>query len=515
MTKSKTTKSDKRLVVFYAAFFILFAAVMYLSPHTADDAYYDYLNMTNPYKIFHFAAGYGNGRVLGNLLAVVLCKSQLLAAVVRSAFVSALVYFIVRLADNKKEHTEVLTLSTMLLTVGVDGLFFGEVFAWISGFSNYIPPMVLTLICLCLIKERNRKAMPFSARLLTLVEILVFASAGQLFTESNTLNSVLLAVVVLVYCFFKRRDKLVFSVTYLLGTGLGTGVMLFARRFVHDKDGIYQTVNYSSQLDSISGLLVNVRDIYSKFVCWLPKFFLLYIMLSAVLLVLVYKGSKSLSKKLTSFVTFSLCAYPLYSVLASVLDNGNFANDKMKYIYMAFTTLLFLMYVISLFICSSLFEKGKAIAYDFLVAFALFTSAYFVVLYPVNPRCIYYSYVVFEVAFCFVLDNIIQYINIKKRTVSKALKSCIIGMFAFLIPLYTNITVINNQMNEYVEYQVAQGAKSVSICLLTNTDYFHHSYASARLGYTYYHKKPNDVKFKLIGQGSWLMNYYQNGDFRN
>lgn len=135
------TKSKKRLVGFYALFFLLFALVMYFSPHTVDDAYYDYLNITNLHNMIHFSAGYGNGRVLGNLLAVVLCKSQLFSAIFRSASVCAMVYFLVRLVDDKKGHTELLTASITVLTVGVDGLFFGEVYSWISGFSNYIPPM--------------------------------------------------------------------------------------------------------------------------------------------------------------------------------------------------------------------------------------------------------------------------------------------------------------------------------------------------------------------------------------
>lgn len=100
------TINKKRLILFYVLFFVLFAAVMYFSPHTVDDAYYDYLNLTSPYKILHFAAGYGNGRVLGNLLAVILCKSQLFAAVFRSASVCGLVYFIVRLVNGKKGHNE-------------------------------------------------------------------------------------------------------------------------------------------------------------------------------------------------------------------------------------------------------------------------------------------------------------------------------------------------------------------------------------------------------------------------
>ncbi len=509
------TKNKKRLFAFYAVFFVLFAVIMYLSPHTVDDAYYDYLNITNPYKILHFAAGYGNGRVLGNLLAVVLCKSQILAAVVRSAVVGALVYFIVKLTNGEKEHTEVVTASVMLLMLGVGGLFFSEVFAWISGFSNYIPPMLLTLVCLCLIKERDSKTTSFFAKILTVTELLVFASAAQLFTENNTLNSALLAVLVFAYCLIKDRSKLLYSVAYLIGSGIGALVMIYARFYVYDASGIYGTVNYGARIDSLDGLLTNIGDIYGKFVCWLPKFFLLYIMLSAVLLLLIYKGKKYLSNKLRAFVTFSLCAYPAYSVVSSVLDNGNFANAKMQYLYTALTTVLFVLYVISLFICGSLFETKQAVLFDFIVAFALFTSSYFVVLNPVTPRCIFYSYVAFAVAFCVALNNTLPYIELKEKAILGIFKASVIGVFAFLIPLYANITVMNNQVNDYVKYQVEQGQKAVNICLLTNTDYFHHSYAKDRLGYAYYIQKPHDVEFRLIGQDSWLNNYYQDGNYKN
>lgn len=509
------TINKKRLILFYVLFFVLFAAVMYFSPHTVDNAYYDYLNLTSPYKILHFAAGYGNGRVLGNLLAVILCKSQLFAAVFRSASVCGLVYFIVRLVNGKKGHNELLTASVVLLTVGVGGLFFGEVFSWIAGFSNYIPPMLLSLMCLCIIKERSLKSDSLWVKILTVTGLLLCGSAAQLFTESNTLNAALLSLIVLIYCVFRRKDKLLYSFTYLIASGIGAGVMLYARHFVHDKDGIYETVNYSSKIDSLSNMFTNVQDIYSMFVCWLPKFFVLYIMLSIVFLIVIYKGKGYLPKNVKAFVTFSLCAYPAYSVLASVLDNGNFANGKMKYLYMAFTTLLFMFYIISLLVCSSLLEKKRKFVFVFLVLFALFTSAYFTVLHPVNPRCIFYSYVVFIIAFCVVFDTVLAYVKINKNIVLKILTSGVLGIFVFLIPLYVNITVMNNQVSEYIDYQVKQGKKAVYVCFLTNTDYFHHSYAVDRLGYTYYHEKPKDVEFKLIAQDSWLKNCYKDGDFKS
>lgn len=238
---------------------------MYLCPHTADDAYYDYLNLTDPYKILHFAAGYGNGRVLGNLLAVILCKSKLLAALIRSLTVSALIYFIVRLAGNKK-NSSILTLSVSLLIIGINGLFFGEVFAWISAFSNYIPPMLLTLICLCIIKERS-KGNSLHGKILTIVELLIFGSSAQLFTENNTLNSIFLSTAVLIYCITKHKSKIINALTYFIASCAGAFVMVYARKFIHDKDGIYTTVNYDSKLGSLNDIIINAKEIYGKFVC--------------------------------------------------------------------------------------------------------------------------------------------------------------------------------------------------------------------------------------------------------
>lgn len=511
------SKTEKRCFLFYMLFFLLFSLVMYFCPHTVDDAYYDYLNLSNPYKMLHFAAGYGNGRVLGNLLAVILCKSQLLSAVVRGGTVSTLIYFVVRLIDDSKKHAEILMASVALLIVGMGGLIFGEVFAWLSAFSNYIPPILLTLVCLCLIKERPdvSSIKDINSRsLLTVTELLLFGGCAQLFTENSTLNAVVLSVVILLYCLVKEKGKILYSFAYMCSAGVGTLVMLFARKFIHDKDGIYSTVDYSSKIASISDMLSNMNDVYGKFVVWLPRFFLLYLMLSIAFLIIIHKNKKLLPRSKKAFLTFSLCAYPGYSVLSCVIANGNFANDKMHSLYTLITTLLFLIYIVALLMCSSLLDKNKKTAFCFLVIFALFASGYFLVLYPVNPRCIFYSYILFVLAFCIACECAMSYVSNSEKIITKAVCFGVAGMFAFLIPLYANITVMNKQMNEYVEYQVEQGKKEVYVCLLTNTEYFHHSYASARLGYTYYIKKPNDVNFILIEHGSWLKYCYREGNYQ-
>ena len=118
------------------------------------------------------------------------------------------------------------------------------------------------------------------------------------------------------------------------------------------------------------------------------------------------------------------------------------------------------------------------------------------------------------VAFCLVLDEALSCVKINKKIVFKALNAVVVGIFAFLIPLYANITVMNNQVNEYIDYQIEQGKKSVYICVLTNTDYFHHSYAVDRLGYDHYRKVPKDVEFVIIAQNSWLDYYYKDGAYK-
>lgn len=265
-------------VIYYILFFLAFALIMALCPYSADDVYYRYLDFDNWYKILHFAAGYGNGRVLGNLLGFILSNSPFLASVVRSLTVTLIVYFISKLFCEEKKDFLRTTLFAGFLFLSVAPLIFGEVYSWISGFSNYTPPILGTLICLYCIKTydsnnsvniRNTKHKYNIYNLIKIFIVILAGSATQLFCENATLNSCVLAFSIFIICAIEKNQKRIISFIYLASSGLGAAIMVYARLFIKDKDGIYDTVNYSAKINNleeiISNLIFNLKKLCHTF----------------------------------------------------------------------------------------------------------------------------------------------------------------------------------------------------------------------------------------------------------
>lgn len=497
--KNNSIKNKKTSVFLFCLLFcVLFSVVMYFCPHTVDDVYYDYLNINDLYNLIHFSAGYGNGRVLGNALGVIMCKSAIFAAVLRGASITYLMYIIVKL---KNKSVDLLSLSLVgLALIGIGGLIFGEVYSWISAFANYIPPVLITLTVLTIIKyyESNSKFC-----FVVFLVVILLASSNQLFNESATLNGFGIAFITLIYVFFTERKKLFLALTYFGSTIIGTIVMLYARVKIHDKRGIYDTVDYGLKFDSLKNIVDNMWTIYQKYLLWFPMFFILFAMVSVVGIILIHRNSGNIILKTVQ--TFSLSVFPFYILFYSVSTKVDYFQGTL-YLFSAITTVLLLLYLLSF---SSLFLQIKVLknklAYIFCVLLGVFNVGYYLLLSPVNPRCSYYTYICFIFAFIILFDELS--IKISKNLMLKIAISSVIAVFMFLIPLHVNIYNTDKVEKEFIQYQVDSGKKEIIVFKITNTDYFHHSYNNARLGYTYYRKKPMDLKFKEVPLESWYSYY--------
>lgn len=490
-------------VVFYILFLVFFCVAMYFCPHSVDDTYYDYLNISGFKDALHFSAGYGNGRVLGNFLALVMCKSRLFAAVFRSSVVTAIVYYITKFVDEKNVFV---TLCTGLSLVGIGGLIFGEVYSWISGFANYLPPILLTLIALNFIKYFEKSNKP-----LAVIMISLCAAAVPLFNESAALNCAFLSLAVVLYCIFKQKNKFVLALVYFVSECVGVLVMLYARKNVHDKRGIYSTVDYSSKLDSIKSIFANAWEVYQKYVLWFPKFLLLFALISVVGILIVYQSEKSRTR-FSNFIGTVLAIYPLFLIFCSASQKADFMAQT-KLLYIAVVTVMTFLYLFCVLMLFLYIDEKQRAAYIFSFVFAVFNVGYYLVLYPVNSRATYYTYVVFTVLLAILIKNA-KLRFVPKKAVASFLLAGTVAVFAFLIPLQINIYHMDKIQREYIEYQIEQGATNVCVSKLTYTDYYHHSYYDDRLGTVFYKDKPKDVTFQEVPIESWLGYYYNNGNYK-
>lgn len=520
MIKTKNTLKNKisnpYVIAFYVLFFAVFTVIMALCPYSADDAYYRYLDFDNWYKILHFCAGYGNGRVLGNLLGYTLSNVPFLACTVRGLSVTLLVYFMAKLVCEKKDNFFAMSLLSGVFTLLLAPLMFGEVFSWISGFSNYVPAILFALICVYCIKIYDIYDNSLKRAFLVLMVILL-GSAAQLFTENATLNNAILSCIIFLVCIIKKNSKRLIAASYVLSSALGAIVMVYARLFIIDKDGIYDTVDYSAKIQSMEQFLDNVLFNLKKLGAYIPKCWVLIVILSVLSVIVLVKSNPEnvLLKKLKGAIIFILSIFPVYCFLASYcFISLNSFNYKFQLFSLFLSLGMFVIYIICVILSVCGLEDNRRGVFCFLIVFASFAASYMLLLNPINSRAFYYSYVLLSLAGLILFDKVLQITQINRAFFERGLTLIILGAVILMIPVHISIYQTDKIVNEYIEYQIEQGETNVKICNLTDSEYFHHSYNSARLGYTYYKDKPQDVKFETIEITQWMKDCYQNGEYK-
>ena len=73
--KRKSENRKKSAIFVFFCCFVMFAVVAYFAPPVSDDLYFMTFKDASFSTIFHNALYYGNGRLLGNLGAILICNS--------------------------------------------------------------------------------------------------------------------------------------------------------------------------------------------------------------------------------------------------------------------------------------------------------------------------------------------------------------------------------------------------------------------------------------------------------
>ena len=139
-------KDNKKYIIFTAITWALFAALVYLSPYTGDD--WAWGSKTGQWRIDTWFADY-NGRYAGNLLVLLLTRSKLLQVLCISLSVVAICFL--PLLFGKKKSLSMMALSAMLILLMPHTIFVQSIM-WTSGYTNYLPSMIITIIYLSIAK---------------------------------------------------------------------------------------------------------------------------------------------------------------------------------------------------------------------------------------------------------------------------------------------------------------------------------------------------------------------------
>ncbi len=448
---NRVNKDTVRNVLIISMVFIFFFGLAYMFPYTGDDwAWGGSLGIE---RLHNFFKDY-NGRYLGNLLVIVLTRSNILKAVVMSGVITGTVYLIYKTVKNKS--TAVLFLALIGLLV-MPRYIFRQTIAWTSGFTNYVVPTFLIITYVYLITKVFDGTPKFKKP--TFIATFILAICTALFMENITIYQVIADILILFFTFIIYKKLFAPIVSHLFGSVIGC-VIMFTNGAYHkiaESNDDYRTLETSS-----AGILMRIKEnlfsIIRKDLALNNVILNIFITIVCIAIVFAFfKKADELSlfrKAIIHLNLFIIISYTAYSVCRVIYPNWNIFLGYTKY----FESLFVVLFGLSLIFLSLLCVKENGIKLRlcfYIISIAILTAPLFVVT-PVRSRCFYCGYVFFVLFLCEAFGYIFnkQHELIKNNGLVTVLASLCIFACIFYLTVYGYIFKAENQRNAYIQEQI-------------------------------------------------------------
>ncbi len=279
-----------------------------------DDIHFSYGLYADSFsKLIHNVITYGNGRFLGNLCGMFFANHRILAALFRTAVLAGITECLQKLFCEKNLRH--------IIFIGVivtSPYLFGDVIAWNSAFCNYIPPILLLLICLLLLKKYDYNKSKISIGIIYFVCIIT-SFCAQLFIEHNAIVNAFVFLVLSVFYFRKKDKKLFITILMLIASCAGGLVLVFAPHFI---DNLNPDINpYIESFEfNMPKLLYNVIGMFSLTAKEIALDFAVCGFLSVCILIALKRTD--LKKNIKIMLILSQVLYPIITVLTLFFYEG-------------------------------------------------------------------------------------------------------------------------------------------------------------------------------------------------
>lgn len=472
MLKRLFSKEDKKTLIFVCAAFFAFAILIYLFPYSGDD--WAWGSGIGIERLKSFFKAY-NGRYAGNLLVMALTRSKLLNIVLTGASLVAVCLLPKAYSGTKKLSSLLLAFALFMLTpksVWVQSV------VWTAGFTNYIPPILLTMTYLVIVrnifadeKPVYSKAVPFLTALIGFV--------ASLFMENITLYGVVLSVGVIAFTLMKHKKLCAAHVANLLGSVAGT-VFMFSNSaygiIASADDGYRSTALSEGLLETVESHIKTINDLF--FVNNIVMLTVITV-LSVALTYLFMKKQQKKSMQLLACVSVAvniICLVLIYSkkLFSHWLVNINIAEASTVTDYFIFlvAVVYFLSLCITVAVCME--EMNRMFAALFVLVSVPVLIAPLLVVNPIGPRCFFPPYFLCIVLCVCLYDYVSQNIRAEKAfecSAGTAFAAVGAAMFIFMLSIYMPIHKYDIRRNEYALIQSQLGYEKITVCKLPYTSY--------------------------------------------
>ncbi len=450
-------KDNKKYIIFTAITWALFAALVYLSPYTGDD--WAWGSKTGQWRIDTWFADY-NGRYAGNLLVLLLTRSKLLQVLCISLSVVAICFL--PLLFGKKKSLSMMALSAMLILLMPHTIFVQSIM-WTSGYTNYLPSMIITIIYLSIAKgiyENEAPRYSLSQNIYLSLTVGAIAFVGALFMENVTIYNVILGAFVIIYAFVRHKKIYPVHISYLAFTLLGLFVMFSNGAYDKAAAGtdFYRGFTFGDYEKIFRHLSYICKSLFSDNL-------LLIGLISALCVAMLIKGMRSADDKKHKYLYLVILATNLFTLALicalrllpswQIVYGNKYASDSVFAAIVVLYCLSVLLAVI--FLVRNRVSRDKLIT--LLCSVPLLVGP-FIFISPLNARCLVPAYICLSVFAVMLFDYVRTDVNLSLGTVrAVTVSACAVaaGMLIFFFSIYSVIHEYSEMRLEYIKKQVDNG----------------------------------------------------------
>jgi len=479
-----------------AAFFF---AIMLCVPLCSDDLEHAGREYTGMGELLRYCLTYGNGRLLGNLSMVLLSGCPLAAAALKALLISGMVFMLPALLGQRKPQMYVLS---FLLFVLIRPSLFAQVYAWTSGFGNYVPPVWLGMAVL-LLAQRCDVQISRAGKNLCCALIFVLGLMAQLFVEHASVVAVLVAGGLLLHSVKSKKTAAPYA-CWLVAALAGLALMLLIPHFFaipgNRAEGYRGLIN--------GGLLIRLEGMIRSAVSAVSAFPPVgSIIIAAFALVTLRLCPAQRSKKAESFI-FAGAVFCLSYLLLNELLPHNEWTGRMQ-VAKNFVTAIFAMlpHVLWAWALWPFEDKRLRNRIYVLLLLSAVSLAPFVFVYPAPERVAFLSYVFAAAAIVLFAAWIFDKASPRAQRQGFKVLVCV-NLAATLVlgMTFVNIFWLSGIRQQHIENEMLKGASEITIFQIPSKYVF---WDGTHLFETcYYYEQRHDISFHETSFDDWYGNHW-------
>ena len=466
-----------------AAFGLLFAVVAWIlhkAPLISDDFEFANYGYSRIEQVLPYVLYYGNGRLLGNIGGVLLINYPILCALVKAAVICGIIWILPVALGIKNDPRYMVISAVMLLLTNPD--IFGQVFTWTSGFMNMVPPVLIMLSCIALIRNAER----FSFGRMILIGIL--GVAGQLYAEHSTVIHILLALwMVIVYYFEKNPVRRKYALCWLL-TAIAGAALMFAIPKVfyleNNRTAGYRHFHFSDLFFYVTKSAMLITHTISRCTG---------LLLGISIFALLLPRAKGMLVKSGWYLI-----YPAISAVFQFVTGDVGILKLVRYVLLYGGLILYVAFLVD-----DIWKyTSKPVRREMLVflGVAATSVAPFLIISPFGERCIFLCYILL----CMVLLRglhfvLAQGVDAWFGKITAGGIALLLAGLVFLNYEFSRIDAYNTQRDTYIREQIAAGESEVIVYDIPSR----YAFNTYLLELYYYREKQHDIQFEIVEYEVW------------